>query len=365
VSLSLFWLISSNAPAVDTVRLSLESSSEEWFSWVRYAGYAVAIGCAMEAPETFVIIKRWWLLRFRDDEREETKEDKRGWIVPLAALGLLIIVVGIVVETYAEDRVSYFDGLLRTHESDKITVAENEAAEATRQAGGAAASATTAHSESDAATTASGNALNIASGARREADSFEKDIVSAKTLAAGAESHLADALKEAADARAELYLLKTPRTLKNPELLANAIRLYPGTQYTFSSVAGDGESINLLMQIDKALQSAGWKRTVQSPKPIIGFPLDSLEKGFMVAIGTQAGLGIAVDSEGGADALNSKPRQDWPAIITTAGVLRDWLEHSVAPSTDGNVQKSVTVPSGNSPVIRIAVGSKPIVNAIR
>jgi predicted RNA-binding protein associated with RNAse of E/G family len=105
----------------------------------------------MEAPETFILIRRWWLLRFRDIEREETKEDERSWIVPLAALGLLIIVVGIVAETYCEGKVSDVDALLRAHESDKITAAENEAASATRQAGTAAFNAQIAKGSADAA----------------------------------------------------------------------------------------------------------------------------------------------------------------------------------------------------------------------
>jgi hypothetical protein len=79
VSLSLLAIISANGSGdvVDKVRLSLEASSAGWFRLVKYAGYAVAIGCAMEAPETLVIIKRWWLLTFRDEEKEETKEDKK------------------------------------------------------------------------------------------------------------------------------------------------------------------------------------------------------------------------------------------------------------------------------------------------
>jgi hypothetical protein len=91
----------------------------------------VALGCALEAPETFVIFKRWWLLRFRNDEREE---DKRSWIIPLAAVGLIVIVAGICVETYAEGKVSDIDAQLRGHESDKITAAESDVADATKKA---------------------------------------------------------------------------------------------------------------------------------------------------------------------------------------------------------------------------------------
>jgi hypothetical protein len=151
VSLSLFSLISSNGPvdAVDQVRMNLEASSASWFALVKYAGYAVAAGCAMEAPETFVIIKRWWLLKFREEDKEETKEDKKSWILPLAAVGLLVIVVGIVVETYAEGKVSDIDALLRAHESDKITEAEGAAAAAIRDAGTAKDSAAQANESAE------------------------------------------------------------------------------------------------------------------------------------------------------------------------------------------------------------------------
>ena len=107
MSLSLFSLILPNASsdAVDKVRLELETSSAFWFAWVKYAGYAVATGCVMESPETFVLLKRWFLLKFRDKESEETKESRKSWIIPLAAVGLILVVAGIVVETYAEGQV--------------------------------------------------------------------------------------------------------------------------------------------------------------------------------------------------------------------------------------------------------------------
>jgi hypothetical protein len=133
VSLSLFAIIFSNE-VVDSVRLNLEATSEYWFSFVKYAGYAVAIGCAMEAPETFVLMKRWWLLRFRDIEREDTKEDKKRWIVPLAAIGLFIIVIGIIVETYCEGKVSDIDAAIRGHESDVLSAAEAKTALADNKA---------------------------------------------------------------------------------------------------------------------------------------------------------------------------------------------------------------------------------------
>jgi len=143
-------MIASNG-SVDSVRLSLEASSACWFSVVKYAGYAVAAGCALEAPETYVILKRWWLLRFRDVDRPETIEEKRSWIVPLAAAGLFFIVVGIIVETYAEGKVSDIDAQLREHESDKISAAESDATTANDSAKAAADNAGRAQGSADAA----------------------------------------------------------------------------------------------------------------------------------------------------------------------------------------------------------------------
>lgn len=56
VSVSLAsWRLSNASPdAVDKARLALEASSASWFRGVKYSGYAVAIGCAMEAPEAFI-----------------------------------------------------------------------------------------------------------------------------------------------------------------------------------------------------------------------------------------------------------------------------------------------------------------------
>ena len=177
MSLSLFAVLASNGlpSAVDSVRLSLEASSAWWFSIVNYSGYAVALGCAMETPETFIIIKRWWLARFRSDVREETTEDKKSWIVPLAAVGLIFIVVGIFVETYAEGKVSDIDALLRGHESDKISAAEQDAGTAQDSAKAAATNAGIAQTSADKAQASAAQADTDAGGAQRKAQAVGKE----------------------------------------------------------------------------------------------------------------------------------------------------------------------------------------------
>ena len=136
-------------------------------------------------------------------------------------------------------------------------------------------------------------ALDACPGARKEADSFENDIVSAKKQAAEAESHLAEALRQTAAATEELNRLKSPRTLTNASEFSSELKQFAGTEYTFSSVVADGESVDLLKQIDGALQLAGWKRVKPSPAPII--VLNVYGKDFGVAIGASTGVEVEVD----------------------------------------------------------------------
>ncbi len=190
----------------------------------------------MEAPETFIILKRWWLLRFRDEDREETKEDKKSWLIPLAAVGLIIVVIGIGVETYSEGKVSDIDALERSHESDKISAAEGDAASAIRDAGTAKVSAKEASAASTISQSASSDAVILATKARKEADSFEADIVSAKKQAADAESHLAEAMERANNAEKESIRLRDilggwQLDDGAKKLFAKQVKNFPGTPF--------------------------------------------------------------------------------------------------------------------------------------
>jgi hypothetical protein len=337
VSLSLLAIISANGSgdAVDKVRLSLESSSAGWFRLVKYAGYAVAIGCAMEAPETFITIKRWWLLRFRDIDKEETKEDRKHWAASLAAVGLIIIVLGIVLETFGEGKVSDVDALIRAHESDKITTAEEDAASATRDAGTAKSSAKDAAKASTTAQVASSNAVVLASGARREADSFEKDIVSAKKLAADAEAHLADALERANNAVKESIRLnavlggwKLDEAAK--KRFAEHVGKFPGTQF---DLAINPAEATFMEQLDALLTSppVGWVRL--PPKEANGATAAILIDG-NASIIFSSGILLEVDQDQ-ADSLK-------PALIALGNALHGELDlktvplHLVPPGSWGN-----------------------------
>jgi len=379
MSISLFSIFFSIAPSapVDTVRLRYEAASAFWFDVVKYAGYAVAVGCAMEAPETFVLIKRWWLLKFRDVEKEETKEDRKSWIVPVAAAGLIIIVAGIVVETFAEGKVSNADALLRSHESEKISKAEGEAAEATTSAGTAAVSAITAHqaavtakSASDKAVTASGTAFTLATGARKEADSYAQEIAGAKRQAADAVSQLADAERRLADstereaeAEAKLSAIKTPRSLVHTDELVRALKPFQGTVFVFN-VFMDDESSRFMQPIAAALKEAGWIRQ-QPPGMNLGVPtlsirFDGSDNPEMVPSCIDTGISVHVSEMESLGVLNSKPFASLPQTLRAAITLTQVIGASISPPDEKNVNVGVLDPKpGEEKPIIICVGKKP------
>jgi hypothetical protein len=372
--------------ASDKIRLSLEASSAGWFKLVQWAGYAVALGCSMEAPETFIIIRRWWFLRFREIDHEETKEDRKSWPTPLAAVGLIVIVIGIVLETFGESKVSDVDALLRTHESEKLSAAEQEAASATRDAGTARNSAITAAAASTGARTsssnaaaaavkavsASGNAVTTAAEARKEADSYARDIAAAKQEAANAVSQLAQAEKSLADstereaaAEAKLAAIKTPRSLINTKELLAILKPLKGAEYTLN-VFQDDESIQFTKSVDELLREAGWVRR-QKGTYHLGvssfniFEDDTPNHDESVPVCVETGIQIHVRSTKSLQSLIATSATDLPTSIRNAAILRSALQGSIAPTEEHNVGERLTLDEANpgeGPMV-ICVGKKP------
>jgi hypothetical protein len=170
------------------------------------------------------------------------------------------------------------------------------------------------------------DAMTLARGARREADSFEKDIVSAKTQAASAESHLAEAHKEALDAKRALDEYKKPRVIFDAAGLANALSSFKGTEFSFGSVFGDDESLDLLKQIDEVFGRAGWKRVKQS-QIRLGIPAIQIfnAKDDLVELGVRSGVRVEVESKETVEALNALPRDKWPEHVRVALLVNDQL----------------------------------------
>jgi hypothetical protein len=115
------------------VRLSLEAESAKWFGRSLISGGVVAFGCLLEVWETAVSLRNW----FRARRGLEVKENPKSWGIPIAALGLLLVVGGIVAEVAYEGLASNADARLRAHESDVLSAAETNAGEANERAGNA------------------------------------------------------------------------------------------------------------------------------------------------------------------------------------------------------------------------------------
>jgi hypothetical protein len=193
--------------------------------------------------------------------------------------------------------------------------------------------------------------------ANAKAEGFRLDIAKANDSAAQAQAQVAGATAEAAKANLELEKLKTPRTFALPPDTLSAFQQFPGTEYTFSTVATDQESIDLLKQIDTALQGAGWKRVKPDPPATMGANVFGDED--RIAIGILKGVKVEVGCAMDAEALQQLPSATWPMPVKLAGAVRNAIASFTTPSSDGNVAPSVVILKGSSEVIRISVGSKP------
>jgi len=129
-SLLLSFIYGSSA-APDPIRLGLEAISARWFRGVWISGIVVAIGCMFEIWEVAFDLKNW---RRHRKKLPLLPENPGSWMYPMAALGLFLVVGGIVSETIFEVLSSSSDAAIRSHESDKITTAESDAADATTKA---------------------------------------------------------------------------------------------------------------------------------------------------------------------------------------------------------------------------------------
>lgn len=212
----------------------------------------------------------------------------------------------------------------------------------------------------DRATKAEGDIATAdknAADANAKAEGFRADIANANESAEQARAQVATATAEAAKANLELARIKAPRSLAISSETLEALRAFPGTEYTFSGASADQESVDFLKQIDGALQGVGWKRVNPEPPTVIG--VNPFGDDFRVTIVTMKGVKVEVGCAKSADELNLIPPLSWPMPVKLAGAVRNAVASSTVPSSDGNVAPSVGILKGVSEVIRISVGGKP------
>ncbi len=326
------------------------STSLAWWEFAEYvcAGL-VTLACFGEYVADF---KDWFTAGIK--ERKER----------LAKISTLLLIAALSAELICLVRTNQLSGKLigslnaEAGEADrKARVATEKAGQATTKADAATDASSKALDNSDRANADASSALHLAQGARKEADSFEKDISSAKKQATEAEAHLAEALHGTAEAMAALNRLKSARSISNASTLVSNLEAFKDTEYTFSSVFADQESIELLKELDSVLQRAGWKRT----KPPGGYPAINVygkDVDLAVPSSLTTGVNVSVDSLEALAVLQSRPPDKLPQLIRAAIALNLGLYSSLAPTQD-TLNKPVDVEPGSSTVIRIAVGKKP------
>ncbi|MGB9148569.1 MAG: hypothetical protein WCC14_22285 [Acidobacteriaceae bacterium] len=130
ISFALSFISESASALPDPVRLELAAESAKWFRDLLISGGVVAFGCLLEIWETAVSLRNW----FRARRGLAVKENPRSWGIPIAAVGLLLVVGGVVGEVVYEGLSSNADIKLQSHESDVLSDAETKAGQANDRA---------------------------------------------------------------------------------------------------------------------------------------------------------------------------------------------------------------------------------------
>ena len=366
------FLFVSNSPAVDTVRQSLEADSSRWFGWLVKASILVGIGVVLEEPEATVALKRWYRL-WRGKEVEA--ENEKSLLIPIAYLGLLLVVVGVAGEGIFEFLSSHSETALRGHDEQILAETESkfgqvkDSAEAAAKAAGQAeasastadASAREASSKSGEAVTSAGNAIALAKDARQQADSFEKDIASANKTATEAEKHLAEALREATQAEAELNRIRSPRSITDEPTFVSALTPFKGTEYTLNAFMDD-ESAQFTKVVARALDAAGWVRkqptSINLGIPTLSILLDKGNENVPSCIDT--GISIHAFTNESLAVLQSLQFPSLPKTVQAALMLKDTIAPHIFPPEERNVGQGVVDPKPADGVpMTICVGKKP------
>lgn len=343
----------------DLIRSDLEKFAGHWFWALLGFTLLVALGLMFEFPE----IWHDTIGALKEMCRCPTVKRKLSpWSKLAGTFGWILIIAGVVGEGVAEGFLFKADGLVVKFDEILLADTTKSAGAARKSAIKAADAAKIAKDQSDAAVQSSLNALGLAKGARKEVHSFEADIVSAKKLAADAESHLADALQQAANAEEELTRIKTPRSLIHVDELVAALKPFSGSEYTLN-VFMDDESIQFTKAVAGALGAAGWVR--KQPAGIdLGIPTVTIVFGQGASENVPAcldtGISLHAHAKESVAVLQSRPLQSLPKTIQAALALRSAITLSISPPDERNVARGILDPKPEEGVLMtICVGKKP------
>jgi hypothetical protein len=238
----------------------------------------------------------------------------------------------------------------------EVAKAQKDAFEAGERAGNAVKDAGKANERAAKAQGSLALAEQHSAEANAKAEGFRADIAKANASAEVARAQVASASAEAAKANLEVARIKSPRIVNNISTLTELLEPYKGTEYTFSSVFGDEESINLLRQIDRILSKSGWVRV----KPTPAYPAIDVygkEQDFTVAVGLTSNVKVFVNSDVPLATIQAMPVDRMPDPVRVAAVLAKALTDNIDPAPEGGI--SAGVEPGTSLMLRIAIGRKP------
>jgi|SRR5581483_3529 len=333
------------------IRGDLESLRNAYFHGLLWMTGVVVIGLAMEAPEVWYDTVSFF--------KRTGKAIEHDWVKPLAALGWLLIIIGVAGEGVSEGLVSNADGLLQTFNNILL-------AETTKAAGAAGLSARAAANAASQAKKEADQVTGIAKAARSTADDARAGATAAQRQVSSLRAQ-ADSLQRDIDTeKEEIRRIRSPRALTNVPELIEALKAFKDTQYAFVRMAaGDDDAGNLVQQIDAVLQQAKWVRT---PAPMdcgdpIGCPtmapLSDDPKYLIVAMPFW-GVMIGYDVPFAVKPGEHVPRAKMPRHAQAGAALSWLLSHHLYPPDNKGLGKWEDMRQGNSPVVRIRVGSKPM-----
>ena len=354
------------------VRTSFQSLRDTYFVRLEVCTFAVVIGVLIEESEYFL---SWPRVRERiplgillPAHRFDT------WVQRISKAGWILILLGVGGEFVYEARVSRADGWLQEFNNILSVAQQTEikglgditakarsdaklASDASKNAINDALSAVTLATESEShlkeALAKADAVATLAKGYENEIQEAKRDASEAKALLAEARRLAAEARQQAGEATIGVQRLKANRSLSNAGELSRKVREFEKTEYMFSGVFADEESIHLLTEIDDALRQAGWQR-IKAPH---AFPaLLIFGKDDDVHEVVTAGIQISVDSPEAVAVLQTLPVQKLPPILRAAVVLNIELGSNVFPPSD---PKLIDVQPGTSKTIRITIGKKP------
>jgi len=213
-------------------------------------------------------------------------------------------------------------------------------------------------SNSTRAQNSASDALTIARGARQEADSFETRLGGAEHKADEADSRVSEALKRVVETTTEIERIRLPRTLVDIPKVAERLRQFKGTEYAFTAVSPDDDSLKLLKQIDRTLQLAEWKRGKVTYSPVPALQISGAND--IVEIGVYDGVHIVVDTMESLAEIQSTPTDKLPELVKIGDALNNEIFFGLSPAADIKDRLPVEIdPGKQTRVIHIKVGRKP------